>query len=204
MSAEQNEHVRVGGLKNWKMKAALSNSIDWNRIREKLPVEKTPEDKVKRVQLFEQFDPNGNGYLSLAEVDRGCRDVLGLHEIFECKKVIMRAFQAAKGANNAKNAKGSLGPDFVEKCEFRLLLLYLKEYFEIWQMFEKVDSGDDYRVNYDEFKQALPMFKRWGFEVKDPKAEFKVIDRNGGGEILFDEFADWALKRRLDMEEGED
>jgi hypothetical protein len=30
----------------------------------------TPEHKNKRNQMFTQFDPNGNGYLSLAEVDK--------------------------------------------------------------------------------------------------------------------------------------
>ena len=32
-----------------------------------------------RDELFRQFDPNGNGYLSLAEVDKGVQDILGLN-----------------------------------------------------------------------------------------------------------------------------
>ena len=42
--------------------------INWELLREKLPFEKTPEAKQIRKDLFSQFDPNGNGYLSLAEV----------------------------------------------------------------------------------------------------------------------------------------
>ncbi len=42
--------------------------IDWESINEKLPYQRTPEEKAKRRELFNQFDPNGNGYLSLAEV----------------------------------------------------------------------------------------------------------------------------------------
>ena len=38
------------------------------------------------------MDVNGNGYLSLAEVDKGLRDVLALDEVFDCKPAIMRAF----------------------------------------------------------------------------------------------------------------
>ena len=30
--------------------------------------------------------------------------------------------------------------------------------------------------------------------------EFKLIDKNGGGMILFDEFCDWAIKKGLDLE----
>ena len=43
--------------------------IDWDSINAKLPFEKNDEDKSKRRELFKQFDPNGNGYLSLAEVN---------------------------------------------------------------------------------------------------------------------------------------
>ena len=42
--------------------------IDWTSINEKLPYQRTEEQKTKRRELFNQFDPNGNGYLSLAEV----------------------------------------------------------------------------------------------------------------------------------------
>ena len=42
--------------------------------------------------MFNLFDPNGNGYLSLAEVDKGIRDILQIDALFDAKKVIMRAF----------------------------------------------------------------------------------------------------------------
>ena len=42
--------------------------IDWESINAKLPFAKNDEDKAKRRELFKGFDPNGNGYLSLAEV----------------------------------------------------------------------------------------------------------------------------------------
>ena len=45
-----------------------STHINWADIREKLPFERTAEQKAKRNDMFNQFDPNGNGILSLAEV----------------------------------------------------------------------------------------------------------------------------------------
>ena len=63
-------------------------------------MEKDAASKKKRIKLFHTFDPNDNGYLSLAEVDRGVQDVLGLKELFDIKPVIIRAFNAAKRANN--------------------------------------------------------------------------------------------------------
>ena len=115
---------------------------DWAAIRAKMPTEKTADQKAKRMELFSQFDPNGNGYLSLAEVDKGCRDILQIHEIFDAKPVIMRAFQAAKSANDKNSKKGGHGPDY--------------------------------------------------------------IDTNGGGIIIFDEFAHWALEKGLDLEDDDD
>jgi len=38
------------------------------------------------------MDLNGNGILSLAEVDKGMRDVIKLPILFDLKPVLMRAF----------------------------------------------------------------------------------------------------------------
>ena len=35
-------------------------------------------------------------------------------------------------------------------------------------------------------------------------AEFDKIDTNGGGQILFSEFVDWALQKNLDIEDDVD
>ena len=42
--------------------------IDWEEINSKLPYHRNDEEKEQRKALFKQFDPNDNGYLSLAEV----------------------------------------------------------------------------------------------------------------------------------------
>jgi hypothetical protein len=46
--------------------------------------------------LCQSFDTNGNGFLSLAEVDRGILQVLNCRDIYNIKPVLLRAFQAAK------------------------------------------------------------------------------------------------------------
>lgn len=180
-------------------------SIDWAAIREKLPTDKTDdEQKEKRSQIFDQFDPNGNGYLSLAEVDKGFRDVLGLYDIFDAKKVIMRSFQAAKSVSNNQGKPSIHGPDYIERSEFRLLLVYIRQYFELWQMMSDV-SGPDHRISQEEFiTTAVPKISTWGFPIEDPAAEFSKIDTNGGGYILFEEFANWALVKHLDLETDDD
>ena len=61
-----------------------------------MPWRNTPEHKAKRDQYWSGFDVNGNGYLSLAEIDKGMRDVVKLPQLFEAKPVLMRAYTAAK------------------------------------------------------------------------------------------------------------
>ena len=41
---------------------------------------------------------------------------------------------------------------------------------------------------------------QWVGPVEDMEAEFDKIDKNGGGQILFSEFVDWALEKDLDIE----
>jgi hypothetical protein len=180
-------------------------SIDWTAIHRKLPYERTPEAKAARRHLWEGCDINGNGYLSLAEVDKGLQDVLQIDQIFHAKPAIMRAFQLAKNwGGNAK--KGSHAADYVQKKEFRILLQCLRHYFELWVMFEKIDTAGDRRIDLTEFSFALQKLVKWGLVVGEggEKAVFETIDKNHGGQILFKEFCDWAIAHKLDLGEEDD
>ena len=73
--------------------------------------------------MWSLIDVNGNGLLSLAEVDKGMRDILQLDEIFLSKPVMMRAYMAAKGLVRGKH---HYSDDYIEFREFRKLLAYLR------------------------------------------------------------------------------
>ena len=64
--------------------------------------------------------------MSLAEVDKGMRDVIRIPILFDLKPVLMRSFQAAKNKLPAKNTHGK---DYVSRAEFRYLLMYLRQYY---------------------------------------------------------------------------
>eukprot|EP00293_Proteomonas_sulcata_P006277 CAMPEP_0184326218 /NCGR_PEP_ID=MMETSP1049-20130417/142447_1 /TAXON_ID=77928 /ORGANISM="Proteomonas sulcata, Strain CCMP704" /LENGTH=171 /DNA_ID=CAMNT_0026648399 /DNA_START=45 /DNA_END=560 /DNA_ORIENTATION=+ len=165
-------------------------------IADSLPTGKTKEEFDKRSELFNQFDPNGNGYLSLAEVDKGLHESLGLEEVYHCKPAIIRAFNAAKGVKKGK--KGSRDDDYVSRIEFRLLLVFLKQYFELFVVFAAIDAGGDRRINLEEFSAAAPQLKEAGVKIdEDPAKTFAEIDANGGGQILFKEFAEWSINNNL-------
>ena len=139
---------------------------------------------------------NGNGYLSLAEVDKGLRDVIGLQCLFDAKPVIIRAFQSAKKKLKANNPHGD---DYVSKAEFRFLLMYLRQYYEYWLAFNLVDTDDDRRIDLEEFTKGSNLMEKWGIQIIDPSESFDEVDTNHGGKILFKEFVEWAINKNLDL-----
>merc|ERR1712113_902639 len=102
-------------------------------VAAKLPVTRSQEDVDKRDEMFDAVDQNGSGQLSLAEIDLGVKNYLG-EEIFLMKPAMKEAFKASKGFDPDE------GDDFVEKSEFRLLMVNLRRYIELFAAFDEVDS----------------------------------------------------------------
>jgi len=71
-------------IKNLTMTSARKSVADirqqkndiWKTLKEKLPWRNNPDDKAKRDKYWSGFDVNGNGYLSLAEIDKGMADIV--------------------------------------------------------------------------------------------------------------------------------
>ena len=53
----------------------------------------------------------------------------------------------------------------MSKAEFKFFLNYLRQYYEYWMMFRKLDQNGDRRVSPVEFNAALPLLKKWGVPV---------------------------------------
>ena len=81
----------------------MSNKvIDWEKINRNLPYGRTPGDLRQRRGLWRALDVNDNGFLSLAEVTRGVRDVLALEEIFHCRPAVNAAFHHCRDIHKVK------------------------------------------------------------------------------------------------------
>ena len=52
-----------------------------------------------------------------------------------------------------------------------------------------------------DFRCWVKFLFQWVGPIEDLEAEFAKIDTNGGGQILFGEFVDWALEKDLDVED---
>ena len=124
------------------------------------------------------MDFNGNGSLSLAEIDKA---IVELWPQFDHKKAVLRAYKAAD-----RNGDG-----FIRRREFRLLLKYIIYFNELWEVFDEIDGNHDHRLNPAEFSAGCG---KLGIKLSraDAAAEFAAMDENGGGFVLFDEFCSWS------------
>ena len=142
-------------------------------------------NKQARKELFQRIDVNGNGGLSLAEIDKAVVEgVIGaaLHcPDFDHKPALIRAVKAADAS----------GDDFIQRAEFAKLLSYLVYFNNLWHKFEEIDSDGDRRLDLPEFAQGCATL---GLELSESEAaaEFAVVDRDGGGMVLFEEFCTWS------------
>lgn len=150
---------------------SLSNFDDLERRLKALVAD--PEQLKK---LWEKLDFNGNCIVSLAEVDKL---VVSCYPLLNHKPALMRAYQST--------IRSGEGEDWVEKADFKLLLCNIFYFNRLFWMFDQVDEDKDRRLDFKEFKWFLAMC---GFKLSEAKcqAEFRKVDVNGGGIILFDEF----------------
>ncbi|KAK7194108.1 EF-hand domain/EF hand/EF-hand domain pair [Novymonas esmeraldas] len=180
-------------------KTAAERKVAWEKIRQSLPRQKTPEDKARRIELFKKFDQDGSGSLTFEETLKGCKEILHLDDFTtRLRDIVKRAFNKAKSLGTKDRGAGAA--DKVEFLEFRLMLCYIYDYFELTVMFDEIDTSGNMLVDAKEFKSAVPKIKKWGLDIKDPDAAFKEIDDNGSGQLTFDEFAAWATEHRLDAD----
>ena len=178
-------------------------NYDWDALKKKLPVEKTKEDRKNRLNLWKKLNEYGNGYISFKRLNVQLTNHLDLPEIIRNKGPIKLAFDAAcnKYERNGINKDDNL----LEWMEFRIFLVYLRQYFEYFIMFQKVDSSEDLRISFDEFKKAIPLMKNWGVEIKDNEAEkeYNKIKTENEEDISFEDFCNFAIQKSLDLEDDD-
>jgi hypothetical protein len=76
---------------------------------------------------------------------------------------------------------------FVELREFEKIVQLLKKYDQISQVFEELDTNDDHRISFQEFKKGFHLLNENSDDEDRLKQEFDAINSNDGGSILFDE-----------------
>ena len=192
------------------------------------PVPKlTMPNKEARTALFREIDVNGNGGLSLAEIDKAvvggqigramnCPD-------FDHKPALMRAYKAADTS----------GDEFIERSEFFKLLKCARVHFCSWSitaslcwpcnvcsqpqiltvkgtarfrymvyfnnLWHKFEEIDSDHDRRINAEEFASGCSIIGLQLspEEAAAEFKKCDADGGGQILFGEFCTWCVKRHV-------
>ncbi len=75
--------------------------------------------------------------------------MIHLPKLFDTKPVLIRAFNSAKTYNTKNKKKHS--DDYVSIGEFRILLKYIRQYYEYWVAFDRIDTSGDRRISKQEF-----------------------------------------------------
>jgi ankyrin repeat protein len=138
--------------------------------------------KAERDALFRRVDNNGNGKLSLAEIDKAVGE---LWPHFQHKPALMRAYKAADVNDDG----------WIRRREFRLLLEYLVYFNNLWDKFSEIDTSGDRRLTADEFQHGCNVIGEQ-LSPSEANAQFSAMDANSGGFILFDEFCAWCARRQ--------
>lgn len=146
------------------------------------------EDKIKtdtatkkqRTKLWRTLDYNGNGIVSLAEIDKW---VIERYPLLNSKPALMRAYKKT-------TLKDGNGDDWVQRREFIKLIRNLFYFNRLYLVFDNIDKDDDRRIDINEFKSGFSVLKL----DNNPDDVFNEIDKNKGGFILFKEFCSWFNK----------
>jgi len=162
--------------------------------------------------MWSRLDVNGNSLVSLAEIDKWVTEqATGASEgegddgsenfwkRMNHKPALMRAYKLTTSREG-----GGDGDAYVEKKEFKALLVNLFWFADLWNVFDEVDSSDDRRIDLDELKAGLRKLDLAHGESLDSDAEaiFQDIDDNGGGFILFDEFCAYVREKALEPQDS--
>jgi len=139
-------------------------------------------------QIWKTLDVNGNNIVSLAEIDklivemvRGGQWPAWLNN----KPALMRAYKKT-------TMRGDNGDDWVHKGELADLMLNIFWFNKLFQIFN--EAAGDRRLDVNEFQQGIAAL---GLQLSPQEAqqEFRKMDTNGGGQVLFVEFCAYVRNR---------
>jgi Ca2+-binding EF-hand superfamily protein len=137
--------------------------------------------RVECDAMFQQMDVNGNGALSLAEIDKA---IVESYPRYDHKPALMAAYHAADRS----------GDGFIYHSDFSQLLHYLVYFNNLWHKFEEIDADGDRRLTRVEFSQAVGVVMGLEMTAAELDAEFSKICE-AHGHVLFREFCSWCARR---------
>jgi hypothetical protein len=159
-------------------------SYDLASLAAKLPTGRDAESKKARRSIFRRIDVSGHGVLSLSDARTALARAVGIDHFAEAQPALERAFLAARDASKCRSE--GLEPD-----GFYLMLVYMRQYFELFAAFHGRDAAFNGQLSVSDYKQGLDLLAKYGTHLPyaEVEAAFEAIDVAGSGSIAFGEHA---------------
>lgn len=144
-------------------------------------------DATKMTKEWNRLDSNGNGLVSGAEVDTWVQQY---HKPLRIRAVIKQA------AIQTLQSPDGTSAEYIKRDTFPALLVNFVACMRAWIMFDKMNKSDesvglkDKRIEYEEFKDGLMQLSH-NVTEDVVKVEWALVDSDGKGMVLFNEFSDW-------------
>jgi len=174
-------------------------TVHWSDLEKCVPIGDDTASKAKRRDLFEMFDPQGIGTLAQARTVKSFSRLMPtVAGILDIRRVIHQAWGSVWGL---VPPICNIGKDRMDRNQFRVLCIYLWYFVKLWDIYAQLsDTGTgNQKVTQKQFEEMIPWIEGWG--VKDvamssnPDACFDALDRGRQGWILFEELAEFVLRR---------
>lgn len=153
----------------------------FDSVADKLKEAINEPSHYKLRKMWNTVDFNGNGKVSLAEIDKW---VVEQYPLLNHKPALMRAYKSTISVEG-----GGDGDDWVEKKEFVKLLGNLVYFNKLFWLFSSEDDDNDRRLDLNEFRK-MAAITGLNFKNKmEAQEEFHKIAK-GGNHILFSQFCE--------------
>jgi len=182
--------------------SARTFTVHWADLAKCLPIENNQESYARRRDLYELFDPPGHGILFKGTVVRALfRMMPSVSGISDMKLAVHQAWNICR---ELVPPICGIGIDRMDRNQFRALCIYLWYYFKLWDVFAQLsDMGTQSRkVTQKTFEEMCPYIRDWGVAdaamwAANPEVVFETIDRSAQGWVLFDDMAEFILRRAV-------
>jgi Ca2+-binding EF-hand superfamily protein len=150
-------------------------------------------DKEARRALFDAIETSGNGRLTSSEYITG---IMRHMPAFTHKRSLKRAFRAADVDSNG----------VITRREFRLALQHSIFFHQLIDVFDRIDSNGDGRLDEQEFIEACRSIKPLASDAdggggqgrareEGLRASFRRVDSDRSGFISMGELCSWAARQ---------
>ncbi|GIQ81586.1 hypothetical protein KIPB_002564 [Kipferlia bialata] len=156
-------------------------------------------NKPELRRMWRALDYNGNGLVSLAEIDKW---IVETRPELHHKPALIRAYFATvhKTIDTEAWRKHKGDNWWVVRRQFVPLLRNIFYFNKLFHVFQEMDLDTDRRCTLQEF--STRGVQLLGLDISQELATeaFHAIDRNKGGYVLFDEFAAWVTANQIPVD----